>query len=176
MFATAKVRTLLSWGFGLIVVLILIMAAAIEAARAGDQGRGFAVVADEVRKLAERTTRSTQEISLTIGKIVDGTKQAVLSMASGVEQASLGSSLAQQAGSSIVDIESEAGCVASVINDISGSLQAQTAASHDIARNVEHIAAMVEENNAAAAKAAVTAMQLEQLAQGLTEAIGSFRL
>ena len=155
---------------------LLALNAAIEAARAGEQGRGFAVVADEVRKLAERTTLSTQEIASTIDKIQNGTKDAVQSMVAGVAQVRSGTELAQQAGTSIVEIESEAERVVGVVSNITHSLKEQTAASNEIARNIEHIASMVEENNAAAASAATAAQQLEQLAEGLGRAIGSFRI
>ena len=155
---------------------LLALNAAIEAARAGEQGRGFAVVADEVRKLAERTSLSTREIASTVEKIQGGTRNAVQSMVAGVDQVRSGTALAQQAGSSIVEIESGARRVVAVVNDITNSLREQNAASHEIARNVEKIATMVEANNASAEQAAAAAHQLEQLAAGLADSVGSFRL
>jgi methyl-accepting chemotaxis protein len=155
---------------------LLALNAAIEAARAGEQGRGFAVVADEVRKLAERTTMSTQEISVTIKKIQEDTTNAVQTMVASVEQVKLGLILTQQAGTSIVEIESEAKHVTEVVNEISNSIKEQTGASNDVARNIEKIAIMVEENNTTTGRAADAAQKLEVLAGELTNSIGSFRL
>ena len=155
---------------------LLALNAAIEAARAGEQGRGFAVVADEVRKLAERTTKSTAEIALTIQKIQSGTQAAVESMVTGVDQVKSGTQMAELAGQSIAEIQSGSARAVNAVNDISAALKEQSAASNDIARSIEQIAQMVNANNAAAEHVASAATEMERLADGLSTSVKFFRL
>jgi methyl-accepting chemotaxis protein len=155
---------------------LLALNAAIEAARAGEQGRGFAVVADEVRKLAERTGKSTQEIATMIGKIQSGTKEAVTSIENGVSTVISGVALANKAGDSITQIKAEAANVAQVVSEISDSLKEQSLASNDVAKNVEKIAQMTEENNAAVLQSSTAANHLEQLASSLHSSISHFKI
>jgi methyl-accepting chemotaxis protein len=155
---------------------LLALNAAIEAARAGEAGRGFAVVADEVRKLAERTAQSTQQIAGMIGGIQRSSAAAVGVMEDTVRRVGQGVDLAAQAGESITRISAGSEQLVKGVEDIATALQQQNLAYQDIARHVERIAHMTEENSHAAEGAAGSAQRLEGLSRAMQRAVERFRL
>ncbi len=139
---------------------LLALNAAIEAARAGESGRGFAVVADEVRKLAERSGQAANEIAGKISSIQASTTSAVDQMASGVREAEEQAQLAHDAGRAIGNISSAVGSTANSIADVTAAIHEQSVASQDLAKHVETIAQMSEENSGAVHQIAATATTL----------------
>ncbi len=102
---------------------LLALNAAIEAARAGESGRGFAVVADEVRKLAERTAKSTQEITRMVAAIELENRAVTANMSAGLTQVAEGVALANTAGSAIKRIREDARRVVDVIQRMSEAVE-----------------------------------------------------
>lgn len=155
---------------------LLALNAAIEAARAGEAGRGFAVVADEVRKLAERTGKSTQEITSIITLVQKGTHAALETMQNEVQQVGEGVELAREASNSIGQIEAGTARVADAIAAISDLLLEQASASGQMARDVQQVAEMTERNGVSLQGVKQAAAQLETVAQRLQAAVRQFRI
>lgn len=155
---------------------LLALNAAIEAARAGEQGRGFAVVADEVRKLAENSAKSANEIDQVTTSLnqksaqVEEVVQAGLrSLQATQEQVGRVSAMLTEAGQSV--LKSTHG-----VSDIAASVGEQSVASTEIARNVEKIAQMSEENHAAVQSNTQDVVYLDKLAKELHEAVSIFKV
>jgi methyl-accepting chemotaxis protein len=155
---------------------LLALNAAIEAARAGEQGRGFAVVADEVRKLAEKSAQSAGEIdritqslelqSTTVEKSVQDGLRSLQSTQKHVDEVSV--MLADAGGA--VELSSAG------VNDIAASVSEQSLASNEIARHVESIAQMAEENHAAISQSQQGITTLTELALNLQNSVIKFKV
>jgi len=155
---------------------LLALNAAIEAARAGEHGRGFAVVADEVRKLADRTTKATEEIGLSIQAIQTETGEAVSKMNAGTEQVSVGVEKATEAGKSLEKIVAGAQNVAGNIQSIAAAAEQQSAAAEEVSRNIESITAVTAQSTEGAQQAAQAATQLSGKAEELLALVGRFKI
>ncbi len=146
---------------------LLALNAAIEAARAGEHGKGFAVVADEVRKLAERSGKATKEIADLITDIQQRTKTAVDSMEIGTREAAEGVGLAEEAGQSLSEIVNGVATAADNVGKITDIINEIIESSREVSDAVSNVAAITEENSAAAEQISASSEQVNATVQNV---------
>jgi methyl-accepting chemotaxis protein len=141
---------------------ILALNAAVEAARAGEQGRGFAVVAGEVRTLAQRSATAAKEIKTLIGE--------------SVERVGTGSRLVSSAGDTMQEIQRAIARVTGIMTEITAASNEQRDGIEQVNLAVSQMDQVSQQNAALVEQAAAAAASLEEQADGLRRAVGSFRI
>ncbi|MES2323834.1 MAG: methyl-accepting chemotaxis protein [Pseudomonadota bacterium] len=141
---------------------ILALNAAVEAARAGEQGRGFAVVAAEVRNLAQRSAAAAKEIKTLIGN--------------SVEQVGIGSTLVDQAGSTMAEIVESIKRVTDIMGEITAASQEQTSGIDQINQAITQMDDVTQQNAALVEEAAAAAASLEEQAGALARVVSIFKI
>ncbi|WP_308419515.1 methyl-accepting chemotaxis protein [Chitinimonas koreensis] len=155
---------------------LLALNAAIEAARAGEQGRGFAVVADEVRKLAERTRAATGEIDALILTIQGDSERAVGGMHAGAAQVGASVELVQAARDALLRINQHMQGTAAMVTDISHSAGEQGRAMSELARSVERVASMTEQNVVTVEQAMGRVGTLENMLERMRRSVRQYQV
>jgi len=141
---------------------ILALNAAVEAARAGEQGRGFAVVASEVRSLAGRSAEAAKEIKALID--------------TSVQRVEAGSTLVDQAGSTMQEVVASIRRVTDIVGEISSASHEQSQGVAQVGEAVTQMDQVTQQNAALVEEMAAAAASLKAQAQDLVQTVAVFKL
>ncbi|PPS22067.1 methyl-accepting chemotaxis protein [Brachyspira murdochii] len=141
---------------------ILVLNAAVEAARAGDQGKGFAVVASEVRSLAQNSQTSAKDITELINLVYEKINKA--------------NEIVESQEQLFVGIREQIEETANIIKDISSAALEQQSGVDQVNKAVMEMDSITQENAALVEESTASSISLYNDARELQNIVGFFKI
>ena len=141
---------------------LLVVNAAVEAARAGDEGRGFAVVASEVRSLAQRSAVAAKEIKVLIQD--------------SLRKVDAGSGLVNRSGETLHGIVGSVKRVTDIVGEIAAASGEQSTGIEQVNTAMTQMDQVTQSNSAQTEELSATAQSLSEQSAHLMELVSTFTL
>jgi methyl-accepting chemotaxis protein len=155
---------------------ILALNASIQAAMAGEAGRGFGVVASEVERLADRATEATKRAAMLVKATQGETAEVMAAMEDTTREVVTRSSIANEAGVALSEIQGVSNRLAELIQAISDAAQQQARGSQQVARSMTEMSSVTQANASSTKQTATAIGSLALLADSLNSSVARFKL
>jgi hypothetical protein len=154
----------------------LALDAAIQAAMAGENGKGFGAVAADIRRLAERAKDQASSITRIVRAVREDIGAVAVSMRDTERETSVGSELAQEAGTSLASIFGVVERQASEIEAINLMAAQQLQSSSSVVQIMHAVSESTEQSSASTRDAAQNMERVARLAEQLLASVEAFKL
>jgi len=155
---------------------ILGLNAAMQAAVAGEAGRGFVVVADGVQRQAERFASVTKQIEAMVQSIQAEASKAVNSMESSTAEMASGTSLAENAGKLMEQIEAVSKDISNTVSRFAESVQHQSRSAAGINDSMGIIREITRQNSENTDASVLIIGELAENIDNLRQSVAGFSL
>jgi twitching motility protein PilJ len=155
---------------------LLALNASLEAARAGEEGKGFIVIAEEIRGLADRTAKSSKNISEILTSIQEEASLVTKHLEEETNYVEIGTKMVTETTSIFEKIDSIISKIGDIILDINEFAKTQKNITFDEVSSIDEVKKVTENITTITEELTTLSQSLSKTSKELIEVTESFKV